>query len=180
MNIWQQEIDTKGYYEWKVTVARKAVVGRIDHAALEDFASWDTSIVWDQFPPCVHVLTLHGTADETVPVYVLDLSLYPLFADMITFALFSYDALIYARALGTRSPGTHNLHLIEDADHNFTGVSSERITSAFVVLTVVCCSGKTKSSIISWSGGNYSNKGNYSPGYGRLEFEANYDVRNIQ
>ena len=33
-----------------------------------------------------------------------------------------YDALIYARALTDRSPGTHNLHLVEDADHNFTGV----------------------------------------------------------
>lgn len=35
--------------------------------------------------------------------------------------LFSYDALIYARALSSRSPGTHTLHLMEGADHNFTG-----------------------------------------------------------
>lgn len=33
----------------------------------------------------------------------------------------SYDAHIYARALGARSPGTHTLHMVEDADHNFTG-----------------------------------------------------------
>lgn len=33
-----------------------------------------------------------------------------------------YDALIYARALSHRNPGTHNLHLVEDADHNFTAV----------------------------------------------------------
>ena len=33
-----------------------------------------------------------------------------------------YDAVIYARALANRSPGTHNLHLVEEADHNFTGV----------------------------------------------------------
>jgi len=33
----------------------------------------------------------------------------------------SYDALIYARALSSRSPGTHTLHLMEDGDHNFTG-----------------------------------------------------------
>lgn len=37
----------------------------------------------------------------------------------------SYDALIYARALGSRTPGTHNLHLIEGADHNFTGRADE-------------------------------------------------------
>jgi hypothetical protein len=30
--------------------------------------------------------------------------------------------MIYARALGSRHPGTHNLHIIEEADHNFTGV----------------------------------------------------------
>ena len=33
-----------------------------------------------------------------------------------------YDATIYARALGARSPGTHNLAYVEEADHNFTGV----------------------------------------------------------
>lgn len=32
-----------------------------------------------------------------------------------------YDALIYASALAERSPGTHTLHFMEDADHNFTG-----------------------------------------------------------
>lgn len=37
-------------------------------------------------------------------------------------ALLSYDAFIYAQALGARSPGTHNLCYVEDADHNFTGV----------------------------------------------------------
>ena len=31
-----------------------------------------------------------------------------------------YEAVIYSRAFGSRSPGTHNLCLIEDADHNFT------------------------------------------------------------
>ena len=37
------------------------------------------------------------------------------------FSTISYDALIYARALSSRSPGTHTLHLMEGADHNFTG-----------------------------------------------------------
>lgn len=34
-----------------------------------------------------------------------------------------YDAVIYSRALGARTPGTHSLHLIEEADHNFTNVN---------------------------------------------------------
>ncbi|GAW09260.1 ectomycorrhiza-regulated esterase [Lentinula edodes] len=50
------------------------------------------------------VLTIHGLSDKAVP---------------------SYDAIIYARALNERVPGTHNLHLMEDADHNFTGRQDE-------------------------------------------------------
>lgn len=33
--------------------------------------------------------------------------------------------MIYARALSSRTPGTHTLHLMEDADHNFTGRQDE-------------------------------------------------------
>jgi alpha/beta superfamily hydrolase len=39
------------------------------------------------------------------------------------------DALIYAKALSTRTPGTHSLHLIEGADHNFMGHHEEIIGS---------------------------------------------------
>lgn len=45
------------------------------------------------------VLTIHGMADKVVP---------------------PYDATIYARVLGARLPGTHNLYIVEYADHNFT------------------------------------------------------------
>ena len=40
---------------------------------------------------------------------------------LIRGVFFRYDALIYSRALGSRTPGTHNLQMVEDADHNFTG-----------------------------------------------------------
>lgn len=96
---WQEEFKTQGYYTWNVTVARKQIAARIYPHDVENFCSWDTSFVWDQFPKETDVLTLHGLADTTVP---------------------PYDALIYARALGNRSPGTHSLHLMEGADHNFT------------------------------------------------------------
>jgi uncharacterized protein len=33
--------------------------------------------------------------------------------------------MIYARALSVRTPGTHNMHLAEGADHNFTGRQDE-------------------------------------------------------
>jgi len=80
------------------------MVVQITPEELSKFANWDTSFVWDQFPSATDVLTLHGLQDKTVP---------------------PYDALIYACALSSRSPGTHTLHLMEGADHNFTGRRDE-------------------------------------------------------
>ncbi|KAJ7083006.1 ectomycorrhiza-regulated esterase [Mycena epipterygia] len=100
VKVWQEAFSANGYYDWTTTVARKPVTVRIHPADVDLFVGWDTSLVWDQFPAKIHALTLHGLSDKTVP---------------------PYDALIYARALSTRSPGTHTLHMVEDADHNFTG-----------------------------------------------------------
>ena len=36
-----------------------------------------------------------------------------------------YDAIIYSLIFGAGRSGTHNLYIIEDADHNFTDVSTE-------------------------------------------------------
>ncbi|KAF8158490.1 ectomycorrhiza-regulated esterase [Crassisporium funariophilum] len=98
--IWREHFAKHGFYTWNVTVARKQIVAKITPEDLENFVNWDTSIIWDQFPQTTDVLTVHGLSDKTVP---------------------PYDALIYARALSDRTPGTHTLHLMEDADHNFTG-----------------------------------------------------------
>lgn len=65
---YQEEFAAKGYYDWNVVVARKAVVQKIYPHDLEEFSRWKSSIVWDQFPLSIHVLTIHGLADETVPV----------------------------------------------------------------------------------------------------------------
>ncbi|KAJ7243773.1 Alpha/Beta hydrolase protein [Mycena rebaudengoi] len=97
---WQDGFASQGYHDWTTTVARKPVTVRVHPADVDMFVSWDTSFVWDQFPAHVHALTMHGLSDKTVP---------------------PYDALIYARALGARAPGTHTLLMVEDADHNFTG-----------------------------------------------------------
>jgi len=101
-------IDSQGYYDWKVVVARKEVVGRIYAKDVEDFMAWDTSLVWDRFPKNMHVMTIHGLSDATVP---------------------PFDAFIYARALGARSPGTHNLHMLEGADHNMTGRTDDVVST---------------------------------------------------
>ncbi|KIJ17869.1 hypothetical protein PAXINDRAFT_175606 [Paxillus involutus ATCC 200175] len=96
---YQEDFATKGYHEWSLTVARKPVTQRIYPQDLEEIARWNSSIVWDRFPSSIDVFTIHGLIDKTVPVY---------------------DAIIYARAFGARTPGTHCLHLVEGADHNFT------------------------------------------------------------
>ncbi|KAI9450219.1 Alpha/Beta hydrolase protein [Lactarius psammicola] len=98
------KLNEHGYFDWKVTVAGRTVVTRITAEDLRAFASWDTSIVWKYFPSDIDVLTIHGMADKLVP---------------------PIDATIYARALGARVPGTHNLYFVENAGHNFTEVRGE-------------------------------------------------------
>ncbi|KAG5353895.1 hypothetical protein C0989_000138 [Termitomyces sp. Mn162] len=107
-DAWKASFKERGYYDWKVTVARKPVTVKIFPEDLETTAKWDTSIIWDRFPPNVDVLTLHGLADGTVP---------------------PYDAMIFARAFSGRTPGTHVLNMIEDADHNYTGRQNEVVSA---------------------------------------------------
>ncbi|KAF7797465.1 hypothetical protein EIP86_008662 [Pleurotus ostreatoroseus] len=102
-----RELDTQGYFIRKEIVARQPWEGKITKADIEEFATFDTSLVWKHFPDATHVLSMHGLQDNTVPP-----------DDRLS----RYDAVIYADALGSRSPGTHNLCLVEKADHNFTGV----------------------------------------------------------
>lgn len=51
-------------------MARKKITAKITPEDLENFVNWDTSFVWDAFPPTTDVLTLHGLSDKTVPPYV--------------------------------------------------------------------------------------------------------------
>jgi len=98
----RQILETQGSYTAKAIVARKPFECSVSYADLAQFSSVDTSLVWDRFPRHTHVLTMHGLRDRVVP---------------------PFDATIYARALGARQPGTHNLFYVEEADHNFTGLS---------------------------------------------------------
>ncbi|KAI8994115.1 alpha/beta-hydrolase [Trametes punicea] len=100
----REELESQGYVLRKAIVARKPFEGKIYREDYDDFASVATSIIWDQFPSHIDVLTLHGLKDAVVP---------------------PYDAFIYARIYGARSPGTHTLRYVEEADHNFTGMPEE-------------------------------------------------------
>ncbi|KZT12015.1 ectomycorrhiza-regulated esterase [Laetiporus sulphureus 93-53] len=98
----QQQLAAQGFYELKATVARKPVVHRITEQDHHEFAGIDTTIVWNRFPKEIHVLTMHGLRDTVVP---------------------PYDAIIYAEAYSSRTEGTHNLYIVDEADHNFTGMA---------------------------------------------------------
>ncbi|KIJ96163.1 hypothetical protein K443DRAFT_134214 [Laccaria amethystina LaAM-08-1] len=102
--IWWEHLETQESYSWNVCVARKMLTATITREDLASFISFDTSLVWDRFPHSTDAITIHGLSDKTVP---------------------PYDALIYSQALGSRTPGTHTLCLLEDADHNFTGRQDE-------------------------------------------------------
>ncbi|ETW82132.1 Esterase/lipase/thioesterase [Heterobasidion irregulare TC 32-1] len=114
---YQASFKERGYYDWETVVARKRVVGRIYPSDIEQFANWrGTAAVWDKFPQHTDVLSVHGLADKTVS---------------------PYDSMIFARALGAREGGTHNLHYIEDGDHIFTGV---RLLPVLLCLTILIAS----------------------------------------
>lgn len=109
---YEPQFREKGFYEWKARVAGKDVVVSMTREDVRDaepssdevadssarppqlqrFADYDTSFIEHLFPRRTDVLTIHGTADKTVPVE---------------------DAYIYNDILSTRSPGTHELHIIE-------------------------------------------------------------------
>ncbi|KAK0441528.1 ectomycorrhiza-regulated esterase [Desarmillaria tabescens] len=73
---------------------------------VDKFANFDGSLVETRFPKRTDVLTIHGMHDKTVPVY---------------------DAVLYAKTLSNRSPGTHSLHLMEHTDHYCNGRHDEVI-----------------------------------------------------
>jgi len=100
-----KSFESLGYHDYQATIAREPKTFRIYPKDVEAFLNWDTTVVWDRFPHHIHVLTIHGIQDTRVPVD---------------------DAVLYSRALSNRSPGTHNLCLIEDADHNYTRLGNRK------------------------------------------------------
>ncbi|KAL1692023.1 Alpha/Beta hydrolase protein [Schizophyllum commune] len=106
VQAWKKEIADKGFAVWRPVVARRQLALRVTPSDLAAFVAFDTSLVWARFPARADVLSVHGLADAAVP---------------------PYDAVIYARALGGRTPGTHTLHLMEGAGHNFEGRTEELV-----------------------------------------------------
>ncbi|KAK0441507.1 Alpha/Beta hydrolase protein [Desarmillaria tabescens] len=99
---WMKNISTQGYH----LVNLKSFKAKVYREDFDNYANFDLSMsmVQDKFPRATDVLTIHGLADKTSAVY---------------------NALLYAKTLSKRNPGTHSLHLMEHADHFYTGRHTE-------------------------------------------------------
>ncbi|KAH7100863.1 Alpha/Beta hydrolase protein [Auriculariales sp. MPI-PUGE-AT-0066] len=96
----EDRVPGQDYFEWKEVVARKPRVERVYQSDIDTFAKWQSDIVEHAFPKHIHVLTLHGLADDLV---------------------FPTDAVLYYRALSNRGSdrGTSTIYLVHGANHNF-------------------------------------------------------------
>ncbi|KAK0441505.1 ectomycorrhiza-regulated esterase [Desarmillaria tabescens] len=101
---WMRNVSAQGYH----LVDLKSFKAKVYHEDFDNYANFDLSMsmVQDKFPRATDVLTIHGLADKTAAVY---------------------NALLYAKTLSKRNPGTHSLHLMEHADHIYTGRHAEVI-----------------------------------------------------
>jgi hypothetical protein len=65
---WDKAFKIQGYFEWPVRVAQKQVIAKMYPHDVENYSSWDTSFVWEDFPKETDVLTIHGTEDQVAPM----------------------------------------------------------------------------------------------------------------
>ncbi|KAK0203351.1 Alpha/Beta hydrolase protein [Desarmillaria ectypa] len=99
---WNEGFVTEGYHLLNLKTFKIKVYPK----DIDTFANFDGSLVETRFPQRTDVLTIHGMLDRIVPVY---------------------DAVLYAKTLSDRRPGTHSLHLMEHTDHNCNGRHNEVI-----------------------------------------------------
>lgn len=97
---WNESFANNGYHLLNL----KTFKIKVYPEDIDTFANFDGSLVETRFPQATDVLTIHGMLDMTVPVY---------------------DAVLYAKTLSNRRPGTHTLHLMEHTDHNCNGRHDE-------------------------------------------------------
>ncbi|KAG7441874.1 ectomycorrhiza-regulated esterase [Guyanagaster necrorhizus] len=103
---WNESFAAQGYHLLNL----KAFKIKVYPEDIDTFANFDGSLVESRFPQRTDVLTIHGMLDRTVPVY---------------------EAVLYAKTLSKRYPGTHSLHLMENMDHNCTGRYDEVVRTIF-------------------------------------------------
>lgn len=65
---YEEDFGAIGHSDWHVKIAGKKVVRRVTREGSKAFASWDNSYLRTTFPDTMDVLTIHGEADEIVPI----------------------------------------------------------------------------------------------------------------
>lgn len=62
------DFSQKGHSDWHVKIAGVPVVRQVTREGSAAFANWDNSYMQRSFPKEMHVLNVHGDADEVVPI----------------------------------------------------------------------------------------------------------------
>jgi uncharacterized protein len=100
-----QELQQKGYFEWKVRVAGKTFSVNVTKPMVDGFCNFPIADLVNKFPTEVDTLLVHGTKDVTVP-----------FQDA-----FAYMEKLKDHMQPPRRNASTDLELIEGADHTFKG-----------------------------------------------------------
>lgn len=100
-----QELQQKGYFEWKVRVAGKNFSVHVTKPMVDGFCNFPIADMVNKFPTDVDALIVHGTKDATVP-----------YQDA-----FAYMDKLQNHMQPPRRKGSTDLELIEGADHTFKG-----------------------------------------------------------
>lgn len=100
--VYEPSFKEKGYYSWNVKVLGQKVTVKVEPKDVTKFAEFPIDEKVDGFPIDSDCLILQGTADKTVP---------------------SADAGFYLNKLHEKQRRTASaqIHLVDDADHNFKG-----------------------------------------------------------
>ncbi|KAK0533101.1 hypothetical protein OC835_003118 [Tilletia horrida] len=109
--VWKEGFEKEGFYRWKARVAGKDIEVHVTPQAVEDFARFPIADYVRDAPVSSDILLIQGTADQIVP---------------------TADIGYYMNAVGSqagRTPGSVQMHLIDDADHNFVGHFDEVVTT---------------------------------------------------
>ncbi|GAA93436.1 uncharacterized protein L969DRAFT_52393 [Mixia osmundae IAM 14324] len=108
--LYKDGFDKDGVHVRSLRVAGQQVSVEIRPEDMHTFAAIPTRYVETEFPEKTHVLIVHGTSDEVVPVE---------------------DGKIYSEVLNKRTNGKCSLALIEGANHNFHG-QTEAVVDAIM------------------------------------------------
>lgn len=105
-DVYEPAFAEKGYFSWQVKVRGQKVTVQVKRQDVDKFASFPIEEKVADFPTKMDCILIQGTSDKTVP---------------------PADVGFYINKLNQqqRRPRSAQIHLVDDADHNFKGQDSQ-------------------------------------------------------